>query len=117
CLSRPEDGHAGRPARPPGNAQNRGRIKGAPPITLNQDQSAALRDKLLTELAEITSADPATSWARDALSAKNILTAADAKRVEDAFEQKHTELLASEAAGAPTGNSPSSLVANSPGVT
>jgi hypothetical protein len=32
-------------------------------VTLDPDQSAALRDKLLTELTNITSADLAAAWA------------------------------------------------------
>jgi len=41
---------------------------------------------LLTQLGNITSADLATAWARDALTAKNSLSAADAKLVEDAYD-------------------------------
>jgi ERF superfamily len=51
-------------------------------------QSAALRDKLLAEIASLTSADSAVTWAARALPAKNSLIAADAKILEDAFEQK-----------------------------
>jgi hypothetical protein len=68
------------------------------PVTLDPEQSAALRDKLLTELGNITSADLAAAWAREALSAKNSLTAADAKLVEDAFERRLLELPSSDAA-------------------
>src|SRR5262245_64892242 len=52
-----------------------------PPVTLDPDQSAALREKLLTEVGNITSADLAAAWAREALTAKNSLIAADAKLV------------------------------------
>jgi hypothetical protein len=38
------------------------------------------------------------AWAREALTAKNSLTATDAKRVEDAFEQRLSVLPSSEAA-------------------
>ena len=61
-------------------------------VTLDPEQSAALREKLLTELGNITSADSAAIWAREALTAKNSLTATDAKLVEDAFEQRLSEL-------------------------
>jgi hypothetical protein len=50
--------------------------------------SAALRDKLLTEVANLTSAEFAVAWAAGALGAKNSLIAADAKLLEEAFEQK-----------------------------
>src|SRR5262249_39792792 len=66
--------------------------------TLDPAQSAALREKLLTELGTITSADLATIWAQEALPAKNSLTATDAKLVEDAFERRLAELPSSEAA-------------------
>jgi len=51
-------------------------------------QSAQLRDKLLVEVEKITSADLATTWASEALAAKNSLTATDAKLVEDAFDPR-----------------------------
>jgi ERF superfamily len=70
--------------------------KGEIPVTLKPEQSAALREKLLTELENITSADLAAAWARDALTAKNSLTATDAKLVEDAFERKLLQLPSSE---------------------
>jgi len=75
-------------------------------VTLNPDQSAALRERLLTELGTITSADLAATWAPEALSAKNSLTATDAKLVEDAFERRLSELPSSEAA-APSNDDPS----------
>ena len=43
-------------------------------------------------MANITSADLAATWAREALAAKNSLTATDAKLVEDAFERRLSEL-------------------------
>jgi len=63
-------------------------MKGVSPAVLDSDQSAALRDRLLREIADIASADLAANWARGVLTAKNSLTAADAKLVEDAFEQR-----------------------------
>jgi hypothetical protein len=57
-------------------------------VVLDAGQLAALRDKLLAEVASLTSAEFAVTWASRALPAKNSLIAADAKLVEDAFEQK-----------------------------
>src|SRR6266851_3017373 len=74
-------------------------------VTLDPEQSATLREKLLTELGNITSADLAAVWAREALSAKNSLTAPDAKLVEDAFERRLSELPSSDAAAPSNGNS------------
>src|SRR5262249_48749013 len=82
----------------PGNGRPRGNRKGELPVTLDPNQSAALREKLLTELGNITSADLGAAWAREALTAKNSLTATDAKLVEDAFERRLSELPSSEAA-------------------
>jgi hypothetical protein len=73
-------------------------MHGERPGPLEREQSATLREKLLTELGTITSADLAAAWAREALSAKNSLTATDAKLVEDAFERRLSELPSSEAA-------------------
>ena len=62
---------------------------------LEPEQSAALREKLLTALGNITSADGAAIWAQEALPTKNRLAAADAKFVEDAFEHRLSELAPS----------------------
>ena len=94
----PTDGQSQMPPRTPGNGHARGGRKSEIPITLNSEQSAALREKLLAEVGNITSADLASAWAREALTAKNSLTATDAKLVEDAFEQRLSELPSSEAA-------------------
>jgi hypothetical protein len=55
-----------------------------------------LREKLLLEIANIRSADLASSWAREALASKNSLTVGDAKVVEHAFERRLSELASSE---------------------
>ena len=68
------------------------------PVVLPIDESAALRDRLLSEIAGLASPASATSWVRAALAAKNNLTAADAKLLEDAFEQKVVGLSPAEAA-------------------
>jgi ERF superfamily len=81
-----------------GNGYAHGGRKGRIAITLEPEQSATLREQLLTELANITSADLATAWAHAALPAKNGLTATDAKPVEDAFERRLSELPSSDAA-------------------
>src|SRR5262249_14917279 len=55
----------------------------------------------------ITSADLAAAWAREALTAKNSLAAADAKLVEDAFERRLSELAPSQSAEAADDAAPS----------
>jgi hypothetical protein len=76
------------PPRTPGNGRGRGARKSEIPLTLDPDQSTALREKLLTELGIITSVDSVTDWARGALTSKNSLMATDAKLVENAFERR-----------------------------
>jgi hypothetical protein len=56
------------------------------------DQSAALKIKILAEVQVLQSTREAAEWARQALAAKNSLTAADARAVEDAFERKTSDL-------------------------
>jgi hypothetical protein len=58
------------------------------------------------EVGNIASADLASAWARDALTAKNSLTTTDAKLVEEAFERRLSELSSSDAA-APSNGEPS----------
>jgi hypothetical protein len=52
---------------------------------LGAQLSASLRESLIEQLAAISSADEATAWAHRSLPAKNTLTAADAKMVEERF--------------------------------
>jgi ERF superfamily len=85
------------PPRTPGNGRSRSDRKDETPVTLHPEQSAELREKLLTELGTITSADLAAAWAREALTSKNTLAASDAKLVEDAFERRLSELPSSDA--------------------
>jgi ERF superfamily len=55
---------------------------------LTPEQSAILRERLLEELVAIGSADEAAAWAQRSLPAKNTLTAADAKIVEERFQAR-----------------------------
>jgi hypothetical protein len=75
------------PPRSAGNAHFRGATRGNVPV-LPPDQSAALRDRLLGEIGRLAEADAAATWARGMIAAKNSLTGADARTVEDAFERQ-----------------------------
>jgi hypothetical protein len=96
------------PSRESGNGRLRGSTKSNSVVVLDAGQSAALRDRLLW-VASLTSAELAVTWAIRALLAKNSLMAADAKLLEDAFEQKLSglpscvvnEMSAGESATAP----------------
>jgi ERF superfamily len=82
------------PSRQSGNGRLRSTIRGKTPEMLDESQSATLRDKLLAEVASLTSAEFAVTWATHALGAKNTLIAGDAKLLEEAFEQKLSGLSA-----------------------
>jgi hypothetical protein len=64
-----------------------------PSPLLAPDQSAGVRDRLLGEVANLRSADAAATWARDGITAKNSLTAADGRAVEEAFGRRLSELV------------------------
>jgi ERF superfamily len=75
------------------------RMKGSNPRLpeLEPEKSATLREELIIELNKISSADEAATWAQRTIRAKNSLTAADAERVEQAFQARLT--LVGDAAG------------------
>src|SRR5262245_20731667 len=76
------------PSRESENGRLRTTTRGKTPEVLDESQSATLRDKLLAEVASLTSAEFAVTWATHALGAKNTLIAGDAKLLEEAFEHK-----------------------------
>jgi hypothetical protein len=80
------DGHAGGVERPARDGER-------PPVPsarsiLAPEQSAIHRERLVDQLAAISSADEAAAWAHQNLPAKNTLTANDAKIVEERFQKK-----------------------------
>jgi hypothetical protein len=58
----------------------------SPTEVLSAEASALLRDRLLSEVTGLATADEAVLWTRRSLAQKNTLTATDAKQVEEAFE-------------------------------
>jgi hypothetical protein len=56
--------------------------------TLDPDRSAALRERLIADLAGLRSEDEAADWAHKNLQAKNTLTTDDADLVEASFREK-----------------------------
>jgi hypothetical protein len=94
----PRDGQSRTPPRKPGNGRApQGRNREIPP-TLRPDQSTELREKLVTEIGEITTVELVADWARGVLTAKNSLVEADAKLVEEAFERRLSQLPSSDTA-------------------
>jgi hypothetical protein len=63
-------------------------VSSPPKPVLAPEPSAALRNQLTAEMNELNSAEQAAHWAHRVLSAKNSLTAADAQRVEQAFQAR-----------------------------
>jgi hypothetical protein len=92
CVPAPAAGASTAGSPFPWPSQGNGKVPGAAkppsPVILPVDESAALRDQLIGEVAGLESQERATKWAREALPVKNSLTAADAKMVEEAFGQK-----------------------------
>ncbi len=76
------------PTRNKGNGPDRGLAREPKPAILAPENSVALRERLLSEVQNLQSADAACAWAQTALAEKNRLAAEDAKVVEEAFEQK-----------------------------
>ncbi len=62
----------------------------SPPL-LDPEASSALCDQLAAELKGIGSAEEAAAWAYRVLGVKGTLVAADAKHIEEAFQQKLAE--------------------------
>jgi hypothetical protein len=86
------------PPRSDRNGRTRAAARAASAPVLSSDESSALRDRLLGEIAGLQSQESAANWAHGALAAKNQLTASDAKLLEEAFEKRLSELLPSGSA-------------------
>jgi ERF superfamily len=93
------------PSNESGNERLRGTFKSRIAVVLDTAQSATLRDRLLAEVATLTSAESAIAWAARVLAAKNSLIAADAKLLEDAFEEKLAALPSADIREVQTGES------------
>jgi ERF superfamily len=102
CMPRPVTGPSLSGAQlsppPPGNGKMRAAAKPTNAPMLSPDESAALRERLLREIASLQSQESAATWAREAIPAKNRLTAADAKALETAFEQRLADFSSTETA-------------------
>ena len=103
----------GQQQRKPSNGQIRRGTHGERPSTLEPEQSAALREKLLTALGNITSAESAAIWAQETLAAKNRLAWTDARLVEDAFERRLSKLPSSNGVTLPNDASSLAQIAGS----
>jgi hypothetical protein len=82
--------------RPASAAASGAPVDGGDPGRHRRGQRGGVRGQVHAEIAALQLQDSATNWAREALAAKNRLTAADAKLLEDSFEQKLSEFLTPE---------------------
>jgi hypothetical protein len=92
-TKRPEEPHRSplNGQTPPARAATAPRATSVPPVrapVLAAAQSAELRDRLLAELAEVSTGDAMAGWAHRSLSAKNSLCVEDAQLVENGFREK-----------------------------
>jgi hypothetical protein len=97
--------------RPAFGGDGKSRTNSVRPI-LGADASAQLRDRLLAELNDLGSADDAAIWAYRNLRAKDDLTAADAQRVEEAFQARLATLPVG--AGEPLQQTPTEELSRGP---
>src|SRR5262249_6627817 len=98
-TSRPNGGPAHRHQALSRSSRQNGRP--TPTRLLDLDVSATLRDRLVTELNDLTSVEHAAIWGLQALPAKNTLLPADSERVESAFQMQLSK-LANDAAAEPS---------------
>ena len=89
---------ADEPPFAPSGASRKGKVIRAPRIVLATDQSEAVRDRLVAELADLKSADDAADWVHKNLAAKNTLIPADADAVEAGFREKLATIEGASAA-------------------
>jgi hypothetical protein len=84
------------PVRPKG-----GKLLRAAAPALAPQASAQLRDRLLAGLKDLGGTDEAALWARRSLPEKNRLNAADAQRIEEAFQARLASLTTDVMDGSP----------------
>lgn len=77
----------GRLQRGHGEARNGGRVRFSLP-TLSIEESVALRDRLIADMAQLQSSDEAADWVHKNLPVKNALPATDADLVATAFRDR-----------------------------
>jgi hypothetical protein len=79
------------PAKPAAPDYSRRKPVRPPRVLLSAENSAALREQLISELKAFTESDTLTVWAQRILTLKNQLTTSDAQQVEAVFASKLDE--------------------------
>src|SRR5271168_180356 len=90
-----------RAAPPTAAVRGKARIIRPTKSILADEESAALRDRLIAELDDLTSADEAANWVQRRMPDKNLLTKLDGQLVESRFKAK-LEAFAGEEAQEPS---------------
>src|SRR5215218_6090671 len=105
------NGHAVLAPKPTKALEPKPLTRPAEPI-LSAENSAVVRGKLQTEVAALVTAEDLVAWAASVWPTKNSLQTADARAVEQAFEEKRSALeakerssISSQTAGDQTGSS------------
>jgi len=105
------NGHAVLAPKPTKALERKPLTRPAEPI-LSAENSAVVRGKLQTEVAALVTAEDLVAWAASVWPTKNSLQTADARAVEQAFEEKRSALeakerssISSQTAGDQTGSS------------
>jgi hypothetical protein len=75
-------------AAPPEPNRDRSRPSGSSRSVLGEQLSASLRETLIGQLVALNSGDEAAAWAHRNMTAKNSLTAADARILEERFQSR-----------------------------
>ena len=94
AASQKRDGNGAQKVSRQPRAENTGPIP-TPTLELTTDESAALVKRLLRDVQGLKSPDAAFAWACQAIGAKNSLTSADARVLDDAFRSKLADLKVS----------------------
>jgi hypothetical protein len=98
-----QPGSNGQSAAAQRTAPNHGKLRGpSARSVLGEQLSASLRESLIEQMAAINSPDEAAAWAHRSLPAKNTLTAADAKIVEQRFQARLSTINSERASNGPT---------------
>jgi ERF superfamily len=93
----------GQPAAAPRSSAGGGKLAGvSAKSVLGEQLSASLRQSLIQQMAAINSEDEASAWAHRNLPAKNTLTAADARMVEEEFQARLSSISDSGGPGCET---------------
>jgi ERF superfamily len=96
-------------------ARPRAPVPNSARTVLGVQLSASLRESLIEQLAAINSADEAAAWVHRNLPAKNTLTAADAKIVEERFQARLSNISDGDACeGSTARRTPDDLGAGGP---